>query len=114
MQQTYNLPDPVVAGDGPGKRYALHLQQLARDDPQYFICHYYNFFFAHTAGGRMIGTKVCACCRGTRLNIVSRWHRAIMGSGSAMGQLQEKEAASSTAPASRPAGRQAGRQAAVM
>jgi heme oxygenase len=60
MQQTYNLPEPVVEGDGPGKRYALHLQQLARDDPQYFICHYYNFFFAHTAGGRMIGTKVRA------------------------------------------------------
>jgi heme oxygenase len=61
MQQTYNLPAPAVEGDGPGKRYALHLQQLARDDPQYFICHYYNYFFAHTAGGRMIGTKVCIC-----------------------------------------------------
>lgn len=58
MQQTYKLQAPAVEGDGPGKRYALHLQQLARDDPQYFICHYYNYFFAHTAGGRMIGTKV--------------------------------------------------------
>eukprot|EP00882_Tetradesmus_deserticola_P004021 GHRQ01004248.1.p1 GENE.GHRQ01004248.1~~GHRQ01004248.1.p1 ORF type:complete len:263 (+),score=79.28 GHRQ01004248.1:105-893(+) len=58
MQQAHNLPAPVVEEDGPGKLYALHLQQLARDDPQFFICHYYNYFFAHTAGGRMIGTKV--------------------------------------------------------
>jgi heme oxygenase len=44
--------------------------ELAKSDPQAFICHYYNFYFAHTAGGRMIGNKVrswgmCgqqACC----------------------------------------------------
>ena len=23
-----------------------------------FICHFYNFYFAHTAGGRMIGSKI--------------------------------------------------------
>lgn len=38
--------------------YAKHLKQLAADDPQSFICHYYNYYFAHTAGGRMIGKKV--------------------------------------------------------
>ena len=26
-----------------------------------FVCHFYNFYFAHTAGGRMIG-KVCTSC----------------------------------------------------
>jgi heme oxygenase len=40
--------------------YAKHLKQLAADDPQSFICHYYNYYFAHTAGGRMIGKKVRA------------------------------------------------------
>jgi len=35
------------------------LRQLAKDNPQAFLCHFYNIYFAHTAGGRMIGTKVC-------------------------------------------------------
>lgn len=58
MHQQYKLPAPVIQEDGPGMTYAKHLQQLAADDPQSFICHYYNFYFAHTAGGRMIGKKV--------------------------------------------------------
>jgi heme oxygenase len=31
---------------------------LSATDPPAFICHYYNYYFAHTAGGRMIGSKV--------------------------------------------------------
>ena len=31
---------------------------MAASDPPTFICHYYNYYFAHTAGGRMIGAKV--------------------------------------------------------
>lgn len=58
LQQEYGLPAASVAEDGPGHTYAMHLRQLAADDPQYFVCHYYNFYFAHTAGGRMIGSKV--------------------------------------------------------
>lgn len=57
--QQFNLPQPVVTEDGPGMQYAKHLRELAADDPQYFICHFYNYYFAHTAGGRMIGSKVC-------------------------------------------------------
>lgn len=34
------------------------LEQAASEDPAAFICHFYNFYFAHTAGGRMIGKKV--------------------------------------------------------
>lgn len=58
MQQQHKLPPPVVKEDGPGMTYAKHLKQLASEDPQSFICHYYNYYFAHTAGGRMIGKKV--------------------------------------------------------
>ena len=29
-----------------------------KKDPQAFICHFYNTYFAQTAGGRMIGRKV--------------------------------------------------------
>jgi hypothetical protein len=58
MQQQYKLPPPTVQEDGPGMTYARHLRQLAENDPQSFICHFYNYYFAHTAGGRMIGKKV--------------------------------------------------------
>lgn len=36
------------------------LKQLAEEDPPVFLCHFYNIYFAHTAGGRMIGTKVAS------------------------------------------------------
>ena len=36
------------------------LQELASSAPPAFLCHYYNIYFAHTAGGRMIGTKVAS------------------------------------------------------
>ena len=34
------------------------LEDLAATNPQAFLCHFYNIYFAHTAGGRMIGMKV--------------------------------------------------------
>ena len=34
------------------------LDDLARRDPPVFLCHFYNIYFAHTAGGRLIGAKV--------------------------------------------------------
>lgn len=38
--------------------FRRYLQELAKNDPPSFICHFYNVYFAHTAGGRMIGNKV--------------------------------------------------------
>ncbi|KAE8676076.1 Detected protein of unknown function [Hibiscus syriacus] len=35
-----------------------HLNQVSENDPQAFICHFYNTYFAHSTGGRMIGKKV--------------------------------------------------------
>lgn len=34
------------------------LKDKSESEPQVFICHFYNTYFAHTAGGRMIGSKV--------------------------------------------------------
>ncbi len=34
------------------------LEKLAKDDPSAFICHFYNIYFAHSAGGRMIGVRL--------------------------------------------------------
>lgn len=58
MQQQHGVAPPVPAADGPGATYAALLRKLASEDPPSFVCHYYNYYFAHTAGGRMIGKKV--------------------------------------------------------
>jgi len=39
-----------------GKEYAARLREIADAGTwEVFTCHFYNFYFAHTAGGRMIG-----------------------------------------------------------
>ncbi|KAF3504936.1 hypothetical protein F2Q69_00041281, partial [Brassica cretica] len=36
--------------------YSLYLKDIAENDPPAFICHFYNIYFGHSAGGgRMIG-----------------------------------------------------------
>lgn len=59
MVKEYGLERPKV-GDY-GKSYASELRQIAKTGniPD-FMCHYYNFYFAHTAGGRMIGKQMSA------------------------------------------------------
>eukprot|EP00249_Psilotum_nudum_P008866 c21563_g1_i1 orf=85-1038(+) len=52
--QGHDIPGPSK----PGLSYAKYLNELAEKDPPAFICHFYNVYFAHTAGGRMIGKKV--------------------------------------------------------
>jgi heme oxygenase len=46
-----------VCGKG-GNDYGNLLQELSVKSPPKFICHFYNHYFAHTAGGRMIGKKL--------------------------------------------------------
>ncbi|KAK1299388.1 hypothetical protein QJS10_CPB14g01052 [Acorus calamus] len=53
-EQGHDIPEPSA----PGTTYAHLLEELAENDPQAFICHFYNVYFAHSAGGRMIGKKV--------------------------------------------------------
>ncbi|KFK30513.1 hypothetical protein AALP_AA7G272100 [Arabis alpina] len=53
-EQGYEIPEPTA----PGLTYSQYLKDLADKDPQAFICHFYNIYFAHSAGGRMIGRKV--------------------------------------------------------
>lgn len=50
----YEIPGP---GE-PGLSYSNYLNELAETDPPAFICHFYNVYFAHSAGGRMIGKQV--------------------------------------------------------
>ncbi|XP_008792043.2 heme oxygenase 1, chloroplastic-like [Phoenix dactylifera] len=53
-EQGHIIPEP----SSPGISYAHYLEELSKKNPQAFICHFYNVYFAHTAGGRMIGKKV--------------------------------------------------------
>ncbi|XP_050215128.1 heme oxygenase 1, chloroplastic [Mercurialis annua] len=53
-EQGYAIPEP----SSPGVNYSQLLKELAEKNPPAFICHFYNIYFAHTAGGRMIGKKV--------------------------------------------------------
>jgi heme oxygenase len=56
MVQEYVLkrPEPGRAG----LEYAEKLRAI-KSTPE-FVCHFYNHYFAHTAGGRMIGKKMSA------------------------------------------------------
>ena len=58
FKEKYNLEPKETGDDGPGGRYAAKLRELAAANPPAFICHFYNVYFAHTAGGRMIGVKM--------------------------------------------------------
>ncbi|GAB2289209.1 Heme oxygenase 1 [Dionaea muscipula] len=53
-EQGHGIPEPST----PGRTYASYLEELSEKDPQAFICHFYNIYFAHSAGGRMIGKMV--------------------------------------------------------
>lgn len=58
FETKYNMRPPALTADGPGLTYAKLVKDLSEKDPPAFICHFYNFYFAHTAGGRMIGSKL--------------------------------------------------------
>ncbi len=58
MCTTFNLQRPDVGL--AGKIYAEQLNDMIKSDgdiPE-FMCHYYNYYFAHLAGGRMIGKQM--------------------------------------------------------
>jgi heme oxygenase len=50
-QRGFTVPEPAK----PGTAYVDYLLSLVQDKPHALLCHWYNFYFAHTAGGRMIG-----------------------------------------------------------
>ncbi|OEL32091.1 Heme oxygenase 1, chloroplastic [Dichanthelium oligosanthes] len=53
-QQGHIIPEPSAAGI----TYASFLEELSEKEPQAFINHFYNLYFGHAAGGRIIGKKV--------------------------------------------------------
>ena len=55
-----SFDDSVVIPEcgSAGLDYAEYLKELVDESLPKFMCHYYNHYFAHTAGGRMIGKKI--------------------------------------------------------
>jgi len=57
MENEFSIEKPDVGK--PGKDYADVIRRLGKDGCiAELLCHYYNFYFAHTAGGRMIGKQM--------------------------------------------------------
>lgn len=54
--QGHTIPEPGPAGTS----YSELLTELSETNVPAFICHFYNVYFAHSAGGKFIGKKVCA------------------------------------------------------
>jgi len=54
--QGHTIPEPGPAGTS----YADFLTELSEKNVPAFICHFYNVYFAHSAGGRFIGKRVCS------------------------------------------------------
>lgn len=59
MVSEYNVERPAVGN--PGLSYAEEIRAFGKEKktPE-FMCHFYNYYFAHTAGGRMIGKQMSA------------------------------------------------------
>jgi len=58
FKEAYGMEPAELSAEGPGSEYVKLLKDLAVANPPAFICHFYNVYFAHSAGGRMIGTKM--------------------------------------------------------
>ncbi|KAG8389995.1 hypothetical protein BUALT_Bualt01G0037300 [Buddleja alternifolia] len=48
------IPEP----SNPGITYVQHLEELAEKTPPLFLCHFYNIYFSHIAGGQVIAKQV--------------------------------------------------------
>ncbi|KAK3164524.1 hypothetical protein QOZ80_1AG0020470 [Eleusine coracana subsp. coracana] len=53
-QQGHAIPEPSA----PGITFASYLEELSENAPPAFVCHFYNAYFGHAAGGRNIGKMV--------------------------------------------------------
>eukprot|EP00546_Thalassionema_frauenfeldii_P014641 CAMPEP_0178930316 /NCGR_PEP_ID=MMETSP0786-20121207/21152_1 /TAXON_ID=186022 /ORGANISM="Thalassionema frauenfeldii, Strain CCMP 1798" /LENGTH=253 /DNA_ID=CAMNT_0020606799 /DNA_START=54 /DNA_END=815 /DNA_ORIENTATION=- len=69
LTEEYNLERP--APSEKGEWYANYITSLS-SVPK-FMCHYYNFYFAHTAGGLMIGKQMAKLLLDSRTLEFYKW-----------------------------------------
>ena len=72
IKSTYGLSAPAPSPQAT--EYADYLQSL---DTNVFVVHFYNYYFAHTAGGRMIGQTVMDSVFGGHLFEFYKWERDV-------------------------------------
>lgn len=53
-QQNMVIPPP----SNPGVSYAQYLEEIAEESAPLFLCHFYNIYFSHIAGGQVIARRV--------------------------------------------------------
>nr|POE96982.1 putative inactive heme oxygenase 2, chloroplastic [Quercus suber] len=53
-QQGFVIPEP----SSPGISYAKYLGELSEKSAPLFMCHFYNIYFSHIAGGQVIARQV--------------------------------------------------------
>ncbi|KAF8410028.1 hypothetical protein HHK36_002548 [Tetracentron sinense] len=53
-EQDIVIPEP----SSPGISYAQYLEEIAEKSAPLFLCHFYNIYFAHIAGGQVIAKQV--------------------------------------------------------
>jgi len=67
------VPEPPVAEYGLS--YSAFLKAMVEEGRnEEFVCHFYNFYFAHTAGGRMIGKRMSQMLLDGRTLEFYQWH----------------------------------------
>ncbi|KAL8487866.1 hypothetical protein ACS0TY_024246 [Phlomoides rotata] len=63
------IPQP----SNPGIMYVRYLEELAENSPPLFLCHFYNIYFSHIAGGQVIARKVSKMLLGGRELEMYKW-----------------------------------------
>lgn len=53
-QQGFAIPEP----GSPGRAYAKYLEDVSESSAPSFLCHFYNVYFSHIAGGQVIARQV--------------------------------------------------------
>ncbi|XP_047958666.1 probable inactive heme oxygenase 2, chloroplastic isoform X1 [Salvia hispanica] len=53
-EQGHEIPEP----SNPGVNYVKYLEDLADKSPPLFLCHFYNIYFSHIAGGQVISRQI--------------------------------------------------------
>jgi len=71
MMEEYGLQRPEVGL--PGLNYASEVKRIVSESIPAFMDHYYNFYFAHTAGGRMIGKKISSLLLNKKVLEFYKW-----------------------------------------
>ncbi|PIN25250.1 Heme oxygenase [Handroanthus impetiginosus] len=63
------IPEP----SNPGVTYSQYLEELAEKSPPLFLCHFYNIYFSHIAGGQVIAKQVSKKLLGGRELEFYKW-----------------------------------------